>query len=235
MKTLAKLIRYAAVSAVSTVTALMLLGLLVGLAGAPAGWSNAFATAVATVPSFELNRRWVWGARAGRSLVRQAAPFFVLSDGAAAQGIHQPRSRGHAVPQPGPQRRACPPAREPARVRHHGQLAGAPRAPATARSRLSGIGRPAPHLSGLKHARRRSRRPVPAPPPQETGRAATQTGKIDSRRQPLKPGRRFSPTFSTSPALVAQWIEHRFPKPGVVGSIPTGGAVRFVQFGLPCF
>jgi putative flippase GtrA len=79
MKTIVKLIRYAAVSAVSTVTALTLLGLLVGLAGAPAGWSNAFATAVATVPSFELNRRWVWGACANRSLVRQAAPFFALS------------------------------------------------------------------------------------------------------------------------------------------------------------
>jgi len=77
--TFAKLIRYAAVSAVSTVTALTLLGLLVGLAGAPAGWSNAFATAAATVPSFELNRRWVWGARPGRSLLRQAGPFFALS------------------------------------------------------------------------------------------------------------------------------------------------------------
>jgi putative flippase GtrA len=79
MKTLAKLIRYAAVSAVSTVTALTLLGLLVGIAGTPAGWSNAFATAVATVPSFELNRRWVWGARGDRLLLRQAAPFFALS------------------------------------------------------------------------------------------------------------------------------------------------------------
>lgn len=79
MKTLAKLIRYAAVSAISTATALTLLGLLVGLAGAPAGWSNAFATAIATVPSFELNRRWVWGVRANRSLLRQAAPFFALS------------------------------------------------------------------------------------------------------------------------------------------------------------
>jgi putative flippase GtrA len=79
MKTLVKLIRYAAVSIVSTVTALTLLALLVGLAGAPAGWSNAVATAIATVPSFELNRRWVWGVRADRSLLRQAAPFFALS------------------------------------------------------------------------------------------------------------------------------------------------------------
>ena len=28
-------------------------------------------------------------------------------------------------------------------------------------------------------------------------------------------------------ALVAQWIEHRFPKPGVAGSIPAGGTTRW--------
>jgi hypothetical protein len=35
----------------------------------------------------------------------------------------------------------------------------------------------------------------------------------------------FSATFSAAQpsALVAQWIEHRFPKPGVAGSIPAGG------------
>ncbi|MFM1751775.1 MAG: hypothetical protein RL119_737 [Actinomycetota bacterium] len=34
----------------------------------------------------------------------------------------------------------------------------------------------------------------------------------------------FRTTFRTIPASVAQWIEQRFPKPQVVGSIPTGGA-----------
>jgi hypothetical protein len=33
----------------------------------------------------------------------------------------------------------------------------------------------------------------------------------------------FCLTISPRPALVAQWIEHRFPKPGVGGSIPPGG------------
>ena len=37
---LARLLRYAAVSAISTATSLTVLGLLVGLANAPAGWSN---------------------------------------------------------------------------------------------------------------------------------------------------------------------------------------------------
>ena len=36
-------------------------------------------------------------------------------------------------------------------------------------------------------------------------------------------GRRFSTTFSTTLALVAQWKEQRFPKPCVAGSIPAGG------------
>src|SRR3954471_11297012 len=35
---------------------------------------------------------------------------------------------------------------------------------------------------------------------------------------------RFSAKFSASPALVAQGIEHRFPKPCVAGSNPAGGA-----------
>jgi hypothetical protein len=36
---------------------------------------------------------------------------------------------------------------------------------------------------------------------------------------------RLSTTFSPTPvpALVAQWIEQRFPKPCVAGSIPAGG------------
>src|SRR5438270_2291653 len=76
---LARLGRYASVSAVSTATTLTVLGLLVGVAGAPAGWANVAATALGTVPSFELNRRWVWSARGRRSLLRQVAPFAALS------------------------------------------------------------------------------------------------------------------------------------------------------------
>ena len=44
-----------------------------------AGWANVVATAVGTVPSFELNRRWVWGRRDERSLLTQVVPFCVLS------------------------------------------------------------------------------------------------------------------------------------------------------------
>ena len=37
----------------------------------------------------------------------------------------------------------------------------------------------------------------------------------------------FAPHFAPSPAFVAQWIEQRFPKPQVVGPIPTEGASNF--------
>ena len=76
---LRQLVRYSAVSAVSTATSLTTLGLLVGVAGAPAVASNVLATAVGTVPSFELNRRWVWSATGRRSLHRQVVPFCALS------------------------------------------------------------------------------------------------------------------------------------------------------------
>jgi putative flippase GtrA len=76
---LRKLLRYASVSAISTVTALVVLGVLVAGAGMSAGWANVVATAVGTVPSFELNRRWVWE-KGGRPALRaEVVPFVVLS------------------------------------------------------------------------------------------------------------------------------------------------------------
>ncbi|MGH2717863.1 MAG: GtrA family protein [Actinomycetota bacterium] len=74
-----RLLRYASVSVISTATSLTVLGILVGLVNAPAGWSNAIATTIATVPSFELNRRWVWSYKGQRMVFRQVVPFFVLS------------------------------------------------------------------------------------------------------------------------------------------------------------
>ena len=59
-------------------------------------------------------------------------------------------------------------------------------------------------------------------------------GQDDSSREDY-PDRRLPPAplpsafgLSARPrpsALVAQWIEHRFPKPGVAGSIPAGGTM----------
>ena len=75
----ARLVRYGSVSAISTVTSLTLLAVLVGVVGLGAIWSNVVATAVGTVPSFELNRRWVWSRGGGEVHPRQVVPYVVLS------------------------------------------------------------------------------------------------------------------------------------------------------------
>lgn len=75
----ATLLRYSAVSGVATATSLSILGILVGLLGVDAVVANVIATAVGTVPSFELNRRWVWVDRTRRSVLRQVTPFCTLS------------------------------------------------------------------------------------------------------------------------------------------------------------
>jgi putative flippase GtrA len=74
-----KLARYATVSAISTTTSLVVLSLLVGTRTLTAGWANVVATGVGTVPSFELNRRWVWGKTGQRSLLGEIGPFCLLS------------------------------------------------------------------------------------------------------------------------------------------------------------
>jgi putative flippase GtrA len=75
----AQLVRYAAVSAISTSVSLTILGVLVATQAVTAGWANVIATAVATVPSFELNRRWVWAKQGPRSLHKEAVPYFALT------------------------------------------------------------------------------------------------------------------------------------------------------------
>jgi putative flippase GtrA len=72
-------VRYTGVSAIATSTSLLVLLVLVGVVGLPAIWSNVVATAVGTVPSFELNRRWVWHGQGRRSLLGQIIPFTALS------------------------------------------------------------------------------------------------------------------------------------------------------------
>ncbi len=79
MRLVRKLMRYAAVSAISTATSLVVLGVLVATNATGAGWANVVATAVGTVPSFELNRRWVWNRTGHRSLVAEMGPFIGLS------------------------------------------------------------------------------------------------------------------------------------------------------------
>lgn len=87
-----KMVRYTMVSVVSTAVSLGLLGIVFGVVHL---WSEVpsaiFANAVATIPSYYLNRQWAWG-KTGRShLVKEVLPFWLasfaglaLSTGAAA-------------------------------------------------------------------------------------------------------------------------------------------------------
>lgn len=72
-------VRYGAVSLIATLTSLTVLGALVVTATLTPWWANIVATGVGTVPSFELNRRWVWGRSGRRSLAAEIGPFCVLS------------------------------------------------------------------------------------------------------------------------------------------------------------
>ncbi len=75
----AQLLRYSAVSAISTSVSLTVLGVLIATRAVTAGWATVIATAVATVPSFELNRRWVWAKQGPRSIHKEAVPYFALT------------------------------------------------------------------------------------------------------------------------------------------------------------
>jgi putative flippase GtrA len=74
-----RLVRYGSVSAISTTIGLLVLGILVGGFSFPAIWANVIATAIGTVPSFELNRRWVGAHDGQRSIRRQAVPHAICS------------------------------------------------------------------------------------------------------------------------------------------------------------
>ncbi|MGN6692596.1 MAG: GtrA family protein [Aquihabitans sp.] len=79
MGRLRQLLRYGAVSIVATTTSLVVLGALVTTHAMSPGWANVTATAVGTVPSFELNRRWVWHRQGAASTQREVVPFVALS------------------------------------------------------------------------------------------------------------------------------------------------------------
>jgi putative flippase GtrA len=75
-----KLIKYAAVSAVSVLVSFVVLTMVYGVLHL---WSEVpstlFANIVASVPNYFLNRRWVWG-KSGRSHVwREIVPFWTMS------------------------------------------------------------------------------------------------------------------------------------------------------------
>ena len=79
MKRFRQLLRYATVSAIATGISLTVLGILVYTRSLPYFRANLVATAVGTVPSFVLNRRWVWGRSGKPSLSSEIIPFALLT------------------------------------------------------------------------------------------------------------------------------------------------------------
>jgi putative flippase GtrA len=83
-----KMARYTMVSVISTAisqgTLFLVYGILRLWSAVP---SNVFANAVATVPSYYLNRAWAWG-KTGRShVLKEVLPFWVLSFAGMALSI----------------------------------------------------------------------------------------------------------------------------------------------------
>jgi len=98
---LRRLGRYAGVSVVASMTSLTVLGVLVATAALSPGRANVVATLAGVVPSFELNRRWVWGRTGRRPLVAEVLPFvalaltgLVLSTAAVAGAVHVADAHG---------------------------------------------------------------------------------------------------------------------------------------------
>ncbi|HLI24895.1 MAG TPA: GtrA family protein [Acidimicrobiales bacterium] len=77
--TIRKLWRYSCVSAVAVVISTVVLVFCSGVLDLSAVVSNTIATAVATVPSYALNRRWVWGMDGRSHLWKEVVPFWVLA------------------------------------------------------------------------------------------------------------------------------------------------------------
>jgi putative flippase GtrA len=76
---LRRLGRYGAVSIVTSLTVFGVLGVLVGIVDAPAGWSNVVATVAGIALSYELNRRWAWRGRTDGRTAGQMVSFAAIN------------------------------------------------------------------------------------------------------------------------------------------------------------
>ena len=75
-----KLIRYTMVSASSTIVSFLALSALYGLNIIPSViWSTLVGNLIASVPAYQLNRRWTWGKRGKSQIRREVLPFWALT------------------------------------------------------------------------------------------------------------------------------------------------------------
>jgi putative flippase GtrA len=74
-----KMLRYTLVSIISVIVSQVVLAIMFGAFHWTAKSANIMATAVGTVPSYELNRKWAWGKRGKSHLWKEVVPFWSLS------------------------------------------------------------------------------------------------------------------------------------------------------------
>lgn len=74
-----KLVRYSLTSVVSVAVSVACLLFFDGVLGIQAWVSSTLATAVATVPSYYLNRQWAWGREGKSHFWREVMPFWALA------------------------------------------------------------------------------------------------------------------------------------------------------------
>ena len=75
-----KLIRFTTVSAVSTVTSFVSISLLYGLKIIPGVlWSTMAGNLIASLPAYQLNRRWTWGKRGKSHWRKEILPFWSMT------------------------------------------------------------------------------------------------------------------------------------------------------------
>jgi len=74
-----KMLRYSATSVLSVVVSVTFLVLFSGVLRWGPVLASTLATAIATVPSYQLNRRWAWGKSGRGHLWKEVVPFWVLA------------------------------------------------------------------------------------------------------------------------------------------------------------
>lgn len=76
---LGKIIRFAAVSAITVPLGLALLWIFLEVAEWRPLVANLVAVVIATIPNYLLNRYWVWNKRGKNSVTRELAPYWIMA------------------------------------------------------------------------------------------------------------------------------------------------------------
>ena len=74
-----KWVRYSMVSVIAVIISQALLAFAFGVVHWSARWANVFAVGVSAIPSYYLNRAWVWGKRGRSHLMKEVIPFWSMA------------------------------------------------------------------------------------------------------------------------------------------------------------